>query len=164
MKGIYNKEALNRVAAQDKLDRMIILVSPVAWISIIGAFVIIAGLLIWGNFGSLPTKVETNGIYLNADGADYIYSQTEGFVVSLNIKDEDYVRAGDVVAVVGDEDDVYKIKQLDTRIQYVENMTFDSEMDVVTSDTDKMAQIKLSAKDADKDAMSARAELDLKKE
>lgn len=164
MKGAYNKEALNRVAAQDKLDRMIILVSPAAWISIIGAFAIILGLLIWGNFGSLPTKVDTNGIYLNAEGAGYIYSQTEGFVVSVNINDEDFVHVGDVVATIGDEEDIFKIKQLDTRIQYVENMTFDSEMDVVTTDTENMAQIKLSAQNADKDAVSAKAELELKKE
>lgn len=161
---VYNKEALNRVAAQDKLDRMIILVSPVVWVSIIGAFVIIAGLLIWGFFGKLPTSVETNGIYINAEGADYIYSQTDGFIVSINIHDNDVVHEGDTVATVGDEDDIYKIKQLDTRIQYVENMTFDSEMDVVTSDTDKMAQIKMTAKDADKDSVSTKAELDLKKE
>ena len=164
MKSVYNKEALNRVAAQDRLDRMIILVSPTAWISIIGAFIIISGLLIWGYYGKLPTSVETNGIYLNSDGADYIYSQTEGFIVSVNINDNDYVKEGDIIATVGDEDDLYKIKQLDTRIQYVENMTFESEMDVVTTDTEEMAQIKMSAKNADKNAMSAKAELDLKKE
>ena len=164
MRSVYNKEALNRVAAQDKLDRMIILVSPVAWISIIGAFVIIAGLLIWGFFGKLPTSVETDGIYINAEGADYIYSQAEGFILSVDISDNDYVHEGDVIATIGDEDDIYRIKQLDTRIQYVENMTFDSEMDVVTSDTEKMAQIKMTAKDADKDSVTTKAELDLKKE
>ncbi len=164
MRSVYNKEALNRVAAQDRLDRMIILVSPVVWVSIIGAFVIIAGLFIWGFFGKLPTSIETNGIYMNADGADYIFSETEGFVVNVNINENDYVHEGDIIATVGDENDIFQIKQLDTRIQYVENMTFDSEMDVVTSDTDKMAQIKMAAKDSDKDSVSTKAELDLKKE
>ena len=64
MRGAYNKEALNRIAAQDKLDKMIVLVSPVAWISIIGAFLIILGLLLWGFFGKLPSTVETSGIYI----------------------------------------------------------------------------------------------------
>ncbi|SDB07103.1 biotin/lipoyl-binding protein [Butyrivibrio sp. INlla16] len=164
MKSVYNKEALNRIAAQDKLDRMIVLVSPAAWVSIFGAFIIIGGLLVWGFFGKLPTSVDTDGIYLNAEGANYIYSQTEGFVVSVNIKDNDVVHKGDIVATVGDEDDIYRIKQLDTRIQYVENMTFDSEMDIVTSDTEQMAQIKLSAKQADQDALSTEAELQLKEE
>ncbi|MCR5734850.1 MAG: hypothetical protein K6G22_09620 [Lachnospiraceae bacterium] len=164
MKNVYNKEALNRVAAQDKLDRMIILVSPTVWVSIIGAFIVIAGLIIWGFLGELPTSIDTSGIYLNADGAEYIYSKTEGFVVSVKIKDDDYVNVGDIVATIGDEEDIYQIKQLDTRIQYVENMTFESEMDVVTTDTEQMAQIKLSAKDADRDAQSTKAELELKKE
>lgn len=164
MKSVYNKEALNRIAAQDKLDRMIVLVSPAVWVSIIGAFIIIGGLLIWGFLGKLPTSVDTSGIYLNADGANYIYSQTEGFVVSVNIKDNDIIHKGDVVATIGDEDDIYRIKQLDTRIQYVENMTFDSEMDVVTSDTEQMAQLKLSAQKADQEVIGTKAELELKKE
>ncbi len=143
---------------------MIVLVSPTVWTSIIGAFIVIAGLLTWGFYGKLPTSVDTKGIYLNADGAEYIYSQTEGFVVSVNIEDDGYVEVGDIVATIGDEEDIYNIKQLDKRIQYVENMTFESEMDVVTTDTETMAQIKLSARDADKDAQSTKAELELKKE
>lgn len=164
MKGVYNKEALNRIAAQDRLDKMIVLVSPAVWISIVGAFLIITGLILWGFFGNLPTTIETTGIYMNSDGVSYIYSKTEGFVVSINVNDGDTVKEGDVIATLGGEDDIYKIKQLDTRIQYVESTTFDSEMDIVTNDTQPLQEIKLAAKNNDNEKENTKASLNLKKE
>ena len=164
MKGIYNEEALNRIAAEDRLDRMIVLVAPGAWISIIGAFIIIAGLLAWGFLGSLPTNVDADGIYINSGGTGRIYSEIDGFVSNIYVKKGDVVNEGDVIATVGSSDDYFALKQIDTRIQYVENITFDSEYDVVTQDTESLAQIKLNSKNADSDVETTRATLELKEE
>ena len=164
MKGIYNKEALNRIAAQDRLDRMIVLVTPGAWISIIGAFIIVVALVVWGFFGTLPSSVDTSGMYINADGMGHMYSQAQGFVTDILIEENDYVEEGQLIVKLGTEDDIFKIRQIDNRIQYVENMTFDSELDEVTPDTEKMAQIKLNAKTADTSARKTTANLELKKE
>lgn len=164
MNGIYNKEALNRIAAQDRLDRMIVLVTPGAWISIVSAFVIVIALIIWGFMGELPASVETSGMYINAEGMGHMYSQSQGFVTDILIAEGDYVEEGQLIARLGTEDDIFKIKQIDNRIQYVENMTFESEFDDVTPDTEKMAQIKLSAKTADTTARKTSANLELKKE
>lgn len=164
MNGIYNKEALNRIAAQDRLDRMIVLVTPGAWISIVSAFVIVIALVIWGFMGELPASVSTSGMYINAEGMGHMYSQSQGFVTDIFIDEGDYVEENQLIARLGTEDDIFKIKQIDNRIQYVENMTFDSELDEVTPDTEKMAQIKLNAKTADTSARKTSANLELKKE
>lgn len=164
MKGIYNEEALNRIAAEDRLDRMIVLVAPGAWISIIGAFIIIAGLLAWGFLGSLPTNVDADGIYINSGGTGRIYSEIDGFISNIYVEKGDRIVEGDLLATVGSSDDYFALKQLDSRIQYVENMTFDSEMDVVTQDTEPMAQIKLNAHNVDNDIETTRATLELKEE
>ena len=100
---MYNRNALNRIATRDQLDRAIVLISPSLWISIIGALLIIAGLCVWGFQGKLPTSIDTSGIYL---------------------------------------DELKRIKDLDTRIGYVE--------DILTGDTEALAQIKLEAKNRDK--------------
>ena len=164
MKGVYNKEALNQIAAQDRLDRMIVLVSPGAWISIIGGFAIIGALIAWGFLGKLPASVETQGMYMNSDGVSHLYSEGTGFVTDVYVNDGDTVKTGDLIATLGTEDDYFEIRQLDTRIQYVENMTFDSELDEVTSDTEKMASIKMNAKSAGTTAKKTEANLELKKE
>lgn len=164
MKGVYNKEALNRIAAEDRLDRMIVLVSPATWLSIAGAFIIILGLLIWGFNGSLPTSIDTIGIYQNTGGSSFVYTKYDGFVMEVLVKSGDMIEEGDVLAVLSTEDKYFDLEQIDRRIQYTENMTFDSELDVVTSDTQEMADIKLNAKKTDQTAEQTKANLDLKKE
>lgn len=164
MKGVYNKEALNRIASQDRLDRMIVLVSPATWVSIVGAFIIIGVLLIWGFKGKLPTSVDVQGIYTNTDGSTKVYSKYEGFVMDLYAKPGDIVEEDQIIATLSTEAEYFELQQLDERIQYVENMTFDSEMDVVTSDTQEMADIKLKSKTSDQTAEQTKALLELKKE
>ena len=164
MKGVYNKDALNRIAAEDRLDRMIVLVSPATWLSIVGAFIIILGLLIWGFKGSLPTSVDTTGIYINTGGSSFVYTKYDGFVVEVLVKSGDEIEEGDLLATLSTEDNYFDLEQIDRRIQYTENMTFDSELDVVTSDTQEMAQIKLDAKKVGDTAEQTKANLELKKE
>ncbi|MDO4188732.1 MAG: NHLP bacteriocin system secretion protein [Lachnospiraceae bacterium] len=164
MKGVYNKEALNRIAAEDRLDRMIVLVSPATWLSIVGAFIIILVLLIWGFKGSLPTNVDTSGIYLNTGGSSFVYTKYDGFVVEVLVSSGDEIKEGDLIATLSTEDNFFDLEQLDHRIQYTENMTFDSELDVVTTDTQEMADIKLEAKKVDDTAEQTKANLELKKE
>lgn len=164
MKNVYDKEALNRIAAQDKLDSMLVLVSPAVWVSIVGAFLVIIGLIIWGFLGKLPTEVDTSGIYINSGGTGHVYSEKDGFVTEVFVKKGDTVEEGQLIATLGSEDDIFNIQQMDKRIQYVENITFDSEMDVITSDSQEMAQIKLNAKNAELEQEQSKAELELKKE
>ncbi len=164
MRNIYNKSALSRIATQDQLDKTIVLVSPALWASILGAFLIIAGLIIWGFGGKLPTSVDTEGIYMNSDGTTAVYSQTDGFVTDIKVTKGATVENGQLIATLGTEDDVYQIQQLDTRISYVENITFESELDIVTKDTEELAQIKLDAKNIDKSLNETAASLELKKE
>lgn len=164
MNKIYNREAINKIASEDHLDKMIVLATPGVWVSIIGAFIIILSLFIWGFFGTLPTKVDANGIFTNSDGTYEIFSKNDGFVLKNAAKEGEHIGEGDLIATLGTEDEIFELEQMDTRIQYVEAMTFDSEYDIVTSDTSEMSQIKLQAKDNDKDLESKRAELELKKE
>ncbi len=164
MKGVYNRDALNRIASEDRLDRTIVLVSPHVWVSVIGAFLIIGALLTWGFLGRLPSSFDTSGIYMNSGGTVAIYSQRQGYLMDVLVKEGDTVEEGDVIAKLGTEDDMFNLKQIDKRISYVENMTFESELDTVTNDTQEMAQIKLSSKQSGDSKEKTQAELDLKRE
>ncbi|MCR5107419.1 MAG: hypothetical protein K6B28_04575, partial [Lachnospiraceae bacterium] len=164
MKGVYNEEALNKIAAEDRLDRAIILVSPAVWVSIVGAFIIILVLVVWGYKGSLPYSIDTQGMYTNSGGAAAIYAQTDGFVVDIHVKEGDIIEKDDLLCTLGTEDDYFQLQQIDRRIQNVENMTFDSEADVVTSDSEQMAQIKLNAQKNDQTAEQTKANLQMKEE
>lgn len=164
VKEVYNRNALNRIATRDQLDKAIILVSPTLWISIIGALLIIFGLGVWGFEGELPTSIDTSGIYINEEGTATVYSQSDGFVTEIKVDEGDFVEEGQLVATLGTEEELFQIQQLDTRISYVENITFDSELDIITGDTEALAQIKLDAKNRDKTLLQTQGTLDLKRE
>lgn len=164
MSKMYNRNALNRIATRDQLDKAIVLVSPSLWISIIGALLIIAGLCVWGFQGKLPTSIDISGIYLDEEGMSVLYSPAEGFVTEILVEEGDTVKEGQLVATLGTEDELNQIKDLDTRIGYVEDITFDSELDILTGDTEALAQIKLEAKNRDKTLLETEGTLKLKKE
>ena len=86
---MYNRNALNRIATRDQLDKAIVLVSPSLWISIIGALLIIAGLCVWGFQGKLPTSIDISGIYLDEEGMSDLYSPAEGFVTEILVEEGD---------------------------------------------------------------------------
>ena len=161
---MYNQNALNRIATRDQLDKAIVLVSPSLWISIVGALLIIAGLCAWGFQGKLPTSMDISGIYLDEEGMSVLYSPAEGFVTEILVEEGDTVKEGQLVATLGTEDELNQIKDLDTRIGYVEDITFDSELDIITGDTEALAQIKLEAKNRDKTLLETEGTLDLKKQ
>lgn len=164
MSKMYNQNALNRIATRDQLDKAIVLVSPSLWISIVGALLIIVGLCIWGFLGKLPTSIDVSGIYLDEEGMSVLYSPAEGFVTEILVAEGDTVKEGQLVATLGTEDELNQIKDLDTRIGYVEDITFDSELDIITGDTEALAQIKLEAKNRDKTLLETEGTLDLKKQ
>lgn len=143
---------------------MIVLASPASWISIVGAFLVIGGLLLWGFLGKLPTSVDARGIFMNSSGTVEVFSQKDGFVLNVSVEEGQVIQKDDLIVTLGTEDEMFQLRQLDNRIQYVEAMTFTSEYDIVSADNREMASIKLQSKAADKDYETRKAELDLKKE
>ena len=163
MRDLYNKNALDNISSQTKLDKMVNIVPPGLWVSIIGAVIILAGLIVWGFKGSIPTSVSANGLYANEEGLFGHYANSSGFLLELDVKPEDYVKKGDTLAVIA-EDENFHLQQIDERIAYVENMTFESDFDTVTIDTEELAEIKRKANTANSDTQSIQASLDVKKE
>lgn len=159
-----NRDEINRLVSEDRLDKMIVLASPATWISIVGAFLVIGALFLWGFFGKLPTSVDARGIFMNSSGTVEVFSQKDGFVLSVSAKEGQEIYKDDLIVTLGTEEEMFQLRQLDNRIQYVEAMTFDSEYDIVSADTREMANIKLQSRAADRDYENQKAELELRKE
>lgn len=163
MREIYNKSALDMINSQDQLDQAVHLVPASLWMSIIAAFLIIGGLFAWGFTGSIPQEVNTSGIYLQDDDFFDEYSTVKGIVTEVNFKEGDYVSKGDLLISTGTDDSYYQLKQMDERIAYVENITFDSDLDYITNDSEPLAQIKTKVAGVDITSDSTSANLKLKK-
>lgn len=163
MREIYNKSALDMINTQDQLDQAVHLVPTSLWMSIIAAFLIIGGLLAWGFTGSIPEEVTTSGIYLEDDDFFDEFSSAKGIVTKVGFSDGDVVAKGDLLISTATDDDYYQLKQMDERIAYVENITFESDFDYVTNDSEPLAAIKTKVAGVDITSDSTNASLELKK-
>ena len=61
---LFRKKALDRLSSPEQLDRTMSFVGPRAWILLLASLVLLVGLLFWGFFGSVATKVSGAGILL----------------------------------------------------------------------------------------------------
>ena len=163
MRQLYNQSALDKISSQNRLDKMIRIVPPSAWVSIIGAAVIIICLFVWGFNGSIPTKENAKGVYMNEEGLYGQYSGTSGILIDLNVKAGDTVEEGTPIGTIA-SDEYFKLSQLDERIAYVENITFESDFDTVTQDTKELAEIKREANKPDAEAEAIETNLNIKKQ
>lgn len=142
MKQIFRKSLLDKLSSPEQLDKMIVITPPSFWIALSGAAVIIVAAVIWGFFGELPENVSATGIYVNEDGTKKVYSETTGVVSEILVSNGDAVSKGDVIATLNTDDIEENIKDYETRIAAVENITMDSTDDVVNSDSQNLVDVK----------------------
>ena len=139
---IFRKSLLDKLSSPEQLDKMIVITPPSFWIALSGAGIIILSAVLWGIFGSLPVNVSTQGIYVNEEGIQTVYSETAGVVSQVLIGDGLQVKKGDVIAVLDTAEVNEKIADYEKRIKAVENITMDSKEDVVSSDSRDMLEVK----------------------
>jgi len=67
----FRQEALAELNTPEQLDKLIEVVSSKGWVALAGFFVLLVGMLFWGIFGSIPTRVQGLGLLLVENGAVY---------------------------------------------------------------------------------------------
>jgi HlyD family secretion protein len=97
-KEMFRKVALERLSSPEQLDLLMQVTSPRSWIALSGLGLLLATAVVWGFLGSVPTKVQAQGVLIRPGGVFDIYSQGTGQVGQLLVKEGDTVAVGQVVA------------------------------------------------------------------
>ena len=142
MSDLFRQSALDKLSSPEQLDKDVVITPPAFWIALTGGVLIVLGAVIWGIFGRLPISVDANGIYVSGDGTGGIYSEVEGMVTQIDVREGETVKEGDVVAYIGGGDITSEIKNLGERIKSVESVTLNSTSDTVTSDNKAIIDVK----------------------
>ena len=99
-KDVYRKAALERLATADQLDKVMKITSPLSWIALLGATLIILTVIIWSFVGSLPSTVTANGMIVSSSTAtNTIKANSEGTVV-FYVSEGQRINKGDVIAKI----------------------------------------------------------------
>jgi len=97
--GFFRKAALEKLSTPEKLDQLIQITSPRAWIALLTIAIAIGTAMSWGFMGRVKTKINTAGVLLGGEVYD-IVSTTQGQLIDLKVAVGDVVQEGDIVAIV----------------------------------------------------------------
>src|SRR5258706_6170366 len=82
---LFRKVALERLSSPEQLDTMLRVITPMAWLAFAPLLGLIVLVLIWGWFGSIPTKVMGKCIMINPTGLDAVASYADGRLTSVTV-------------------------------------------------------------------------------
>jgi hypothetical protein len=94
----FRKRALDRLSSPEDLDRLVRVSRPGTWIALGGLLLVIAGVVLWATLTSITTTVSGLGYVLPEGGLIEASAARPGTVERIDVRAEQYVRAGDRVA------------------------------------------------------------------
>ncbi len=95
---LFRKTALERLSSPEKLDELMRVTHPRAWISLTALGAVVLAALIWGFGGHIPTQVAGLGMIIRPGGVYNVVSQGGGVVTEIDAKPGDVVTSGEMVA------------------------------------------------------------------
>ena len=103
-KQIFRKVALERLSSPEQLDKLMQITHPRTWIAVAGLMMLLAAIVVWGFLGSIPTKVEAQGVLIKPGGVVDVFSTGAGPIVELIVAAGEQVTKGQVVARIARPD------------------------------------------------------------
>ncbi|OKH32664.1 NHLP bacteriocin system secretion protein [[Phormidium ambiguum] IAM M-71] len=104
---IFSQEALERLSSPERLDQMMQVVNPRAWLPLttIGLLVAVAGT--WSVVGRIPISVNGQGVLIQPRRVVQFQARSNGQLMKLNVNPGDVIKKGQEIGVI----DKYEIKK-----------------------------------------------------
>lgn len=95
----FRKAALEKLSTPEKLDQLIQVTGPRAWIALATISLALITAIIWGFGGSVKTKLSVVGVLLGGEVHEVV-ATAQGQLIELKVNIGDEVRNGDIIAIV----------------------------------------------------------------
>jgi len=99
-KKLFRQEALERLSSPERLDQLMNVVNPRAWLPLTGLGSLVAVAAVWSIVGRLPLTVTGQGVLLYPRGVVQFQAPSEGTVTKLSIKSGDEIKKGDIIGLI----------------------------------------------------------------
>lgn len=116
MKKLFSESALENIATPEQLNQQIKVIKPHMWILLCVLIVLFLGTGIWVIFGNISSNTHIDGIVFPQLGVEKISAQTDGVIKDVMFKTGDEVKAGDIIAVVENQEVLEQIEQCNKKI------------------------------------------------
>lgn len=108
-KGLFRQSALDKISSLDQLDLAMTVVKPSERIAALAVAIILAAVLFWSIFGSIPTRINGTGIFLDVTTVNSVKAPNQGIIKDVFVERGDYVKKGQVIARIERQDLLDKI-------------------------------------------------------
>lgn len=120
---LFRKAALDKLASPERLDVLMQVTSPKGWIALWTIAALLVGVVAWSIFGSLPERIDGQGILTGEGGLRQIRAAGDGRLTRLNLTVNQTVSpdqvVGELSAVTNDES--MRLAQVDYESQLRSN-------------------------------------------
>lgn len=97
-KKLFREASLERLSSPDKLDQLMLVTSRRAWFALSALILAVALAVAWGFLGSIPTRVQGQGVLMKTGGIQSVAVTASGRISDLSVNLGDEVRQGQLVA------------------------------------------------------------------
>ena len=91
---IFRQKSLDRLSSPERLDSLMQVVTPRAWIGLLGLGILLGAGIVWSLLGRIPQRVSARGILLDASQVVDLQSPIDGQITRLNVREGDCLQGG----------------------------------------------------------------------
>lgn len=113
---LFRKASLDRLASPERLDTLMEVTAPRDWLALWTIGAVLVGVLAWGVFGSIPTRVDGRGILLRGGSLREIKAEAHGVLTALDVTVGGTVRSAQAIGEIAQRDTEDEVNRL--RIRY----------------------------------------------
>lgn len=103
-KKLFRKVAMDRLSSPEQLDTLMRITTPKGWIALAAIVGFLVLTVIWGMFGSIPTIVLGQGLFVRSGGVMQIESNINGQLTNLTVDVGDDIYEGQVFARIAQKE------------------------------------------------------------
>jgi HlyD family secretion protein len=97
---LFRKSALDKLASPERLDVLMEVTSPKGWVALLTVGSLLIGLIVWSVFGSIPERVEGQGILVRGGGLRQMTATSDGTLTAFHLEVNDQVKEGQKVGQI----------------------------------------------------------------
>jgi HlyD family secretion protein len=103
---LFRKAALDKLASPERLDVLMRVTSPMGWLALLTIGAILAGVIAWSIFSTIPDRIDGQGILLRGGGVLEVKATSPGTITALTLKVNDIVRVDQQIGQITEASNV----------------------------------------------------------
>ena len=123
---LFRQEALERLSSPERLDQMIQVVSPRAWLPLSTIGFLVATAAVWSVVGRIPLTVTGQGVLIQPRRIVQFQAPSAGGLLNLKIKVGDTVKRGQAIATIDQSAIKQELEQEKAKLAELERQKTDT--------------------------------------